>query len=76
MAEQVDSKWYHEVIVVCAFTHDFDSFLDGDETKIGSRGLNLSGGQRQRVVSHSIALCAVDVNHYRHLHELYLQDAI
>lgn len=58
MTEQVDSEWYQEVIDICCLKHDFDSFPDGDETPIGSRGLNLSGGQRQRVVSHSITLCS------------------
>ncbi|KAI1121698.1 putative ABC transporter [Nemania abortiva] len=42
-------KWYKEVIELCCLTHDFDSLPDGDQTQIGSRGLNLSGGQRQRV---------------------------
>jgi ATP-binding cassette subfamily C (CFTR/MRP) protein 1 len=49
--DQVDGKWYHEVINLCCLTHDLKSLPDGDETQIGSRGLNLSGGQRQRVVS-------------------------
>jgi ATP-binding cassette subfamily C (CFTR/MRP) protein 1 len=49
--DRVDDKWYHEVINLCCLTHDFKSLPDGDETQIGSRGLNLSGGQRQRVVS-------------------------
>jgi ATP-binding cassette subfamily C (CFTR/MRP) protein 1 len=43
-------NWYHTVTSICCLTHDFDSLPDGDQTQIGSRGLNLSGGQRQRVV--------------------------
>ncbi|KFX93219.1 hypothetical protein O988_06925 [Pseudogymnoascus sp. VKM F-3808] len=46
---RVDTKWYQEVKEICCLTHDFNSLPDGDETQIGSRGLNLSGGQRQRV---------------------------
>ncbi|KAI1179905.1 putative ABC transporter [Nemania sp. FL0916] len=41
--------WYREVVELCCLTHDFESLPDGDQTHIGSRGLNLSGGQRQRV---------------------------
>lgn len=48
--DQDDEKWYYEVTNVCCLTHDLDSLPDGDQTQIGSRGLNLSGGQRQRVV--------------------------
>ncbi|KAK7996449.1 hypothetical protein PG989_004489 [Apiospora arundinis] len=43
------AKWYGEVIDTCCLTHDINSLTDGDQTQIGSRGLNLSGGQRQRV---------------------------
>jgi ABC-type multidrug transport system fused ATPase/permease subunit len=43
-------RWYHEVIEICCLTYDFDYLPDGDQTQIGSMGLNLSGGQRQRVV--------------------------
>lgn len=43
-------RWYNTVTNICCLTHDFDSLPDGDQTQIGSRGLNLSGGQRQRVV--------------------------
>ncbi|TVY43016.1 ABC transporter [Lachnellula occidentalis] len=48
-AEQDDDTWYHEVINMCCLTRDFSSLPEGDQTHIGSRGLNLSGGQRQRV---------------------------
>ncbi|PQE09784.1 ABC transporter protein [Rutstroemia sp. NJR-2017a BBW] len=41
--------WYNTVTSACCLTHDFNSLSDGDQTQIGSRGLNLSGGQRQRV---------------------------
>ncbi|KAA8566279.1 hypothetical protein EYC84_008879 [Monilinia fructicola] len=42
-------KWYNTVTEICCLTHDFEALPDGDQTQIGSRGLNLSGGQRQRV---------------------------
>jgi ATP-binding cassette subfamily C (CFTR/MRP) protein 1 len=42
--------WYKTVTEACCLKHDFDSLTDGDQTQIGSSGLNLSGGQRQRVV--------------------------
>lgn len=43
--------WYRRVVETCCLRHDLDLLPDGDETQIGSAGLNLSGGQRQRVVS-------------------------
>ncbi|KAI9643325.1 hypothetical protein NHQ30_007944 [Ciborinia camelliae] len=46
---QDHEKWYNTVTELCCLTHDFDYLPDGDQTQIGSRGLNLSGGQRQRV---------------------------
>lgn len=49
-SEQDHDRWYHEVIEICCLKHDFDNLPDGDQTQIGSKGLNLSGGQRQRVV--------------------------
>ncbi|KAM3089362.1 hypothetical protein ACMFMG_000965 [Clarireedia jacksonii] len=46
---QDHEEWYNTVTVACCLAHDFNSLPDGDQTQIGSRGLNLSGGQRQRV---------------------------
>ncbi|KAK8078302.1 hypothetical protein PG996_004472 [Apiospora saccharicola] len=46
---QKEEAWYDVVTRACCLTLDFDSLVDGDQTQIGSRGLNLSGGQRQRV---------------------------
>ncbi|KAI3328394.1 putative ABC transporter [Ustulina deusta] len=42
-------QWYDKVIEICCLTQDLASLYNGDQTQIGSRGLNLSGGQRQRV---------------------------
>ncbi|KAK4444468.1 ATP-binding cassette-containing protein [Podospora aff. communis PSN243] len=44
-----DLGWYNEVIRLCCLDEDLRSLPNGDQTMIGSRGLNLSGGQRQRV---------------------------
>ncbi|TDZ30378.1 ABC transporter atnG [Colletotrichum spinosum] len=44
-----ETGWYEEVVRLCCLEDDFAALPDGDQTQIGSRGLNLSGGQRQRV---------------------------
>ncbi|KAI0814233.1 putative ABC transporter [Xylaria sp. FL0064] len=48
-AKDPDEAWYHEVTNSCCLLHDLGSLPRGDQTQIGSRGLNLSRGQRQRV---------------------------
>ncbi|MCJ1307879.1 hypothetical protein MMC25_001527 [Agyrium rufum] len=45
----MDSVWYEEVVRLCSLDEDITALPQGDQTIIGSRGLNLSGGQRQRV---------------------------
>jgi ABC-type multidrug transport system fused ATPase/permease subunit len=42
--------WYEDVIRLCCLDEDLLALPNGDETLIGSRGINLSGGQRQRLV--------------------------
>ncbi|KAK2035131.1 P-loop containing nucleoside triphosphate hydrolase protein [Colletotrichum zoysiae] len=44
-----EHSWYKEVIRLCCLDEDLSALPKGDDTMIGSRGLNLSGGQRQRV---------------------------
>ncbi|KAK2041784.1 P-loop containing nucleoside triphosphate hydrolase protein [Colletotrichum somersetense] len=44
-----EQSWYKEVIRLCCLDEDLSALPKGDDTMIGSRGLNLSGGQRQRV---------------------------
>lgn len=44
-----EPTWYDQVVRLCCLDEDFSTLPQGDETQIGSRGLNLSGGQRQRV---------------------------
>ena len=40
---------YKQIIRICELEKDFDLLPNGDETEIGSKGINLSGGQKQRV---------------------------
>ena len=40
---------YNECISKCNLEKDFKSFLDGDRTIVGDRGVNLSGGQKARI---------------------------
>ncbi|XP_050393097.1 ATP-binding cassette sub-family C member 5 isoform X1 [Patella vulgata] len=44
-----DKDKYDEVVSACCLKDDFDSFVSGDMTEIGERGMNLSGGQKQRI---------------------------
>lgn len=44
-----DEEWYNKVLWCCALDEDIQHFTDGDETKVGSRGITLSGGQKQRL---------------------------
>lgn len=47
----IDKERCDAAIRACCLDHDLAGFPDGDETVVGSRGINLSGGQRQRLVS-------------------------
>ncbi|KAM0247602.1 hypothetical protein ACHAQJ_009794 [Trichoderma viride] len=45
----IDNERYEAAIRACCLDHDLSTFPDGDDTIVGSRGINLSGGQRQRL---------------------------
>lgn len=45
-----DPGWYETTIRACMLENDMRLFQDGDQTLVGSGGIQLSGGQRQRVV--------------------------
>jgi ATP-binding cassette subfamily C (CFTR/MRP) protein 1 len=47
----IDDERYEAAVHACCLDHDISTFPDGDNTIVGSRGINLSGGQRQRLVS-------------------------
>ncbi|KAF3490889.1 ABC multidrug transporter [Arthroderma uncinatum] len=42
-------SWYNTVIAACALLDDINHLPYGDETSVGSNGINLSGGQKQKV---------------------------
>ncbi|OAL71823.1 ABC multidrug transporter [Trichophyton violaceum] len=42
-------RWYNTVVKACALVTDIDSLPRGNETIVGSDGLNLSGGQKQKI---------------------------
>jgi ATP-binding cassette subfamily C (CFTR/MRP) protein 1 len=56
---EFDEEWYSSVLHACALDEDMAGLPDGDQSVIGSRGLNLSGGQRQRVVSSTCLQCVI-----------------
>jgi ATP-binding cassette subfamily C (CFTR/MRP) protein 4 len=45
----LDEIWYDKVIRACGLYTDFDQWRDGDQTKVGSQGVQCSGGQRARI---------------------------
>lgn len=44
-----DDAWYQTTIHACSLATDLAILAEGDQTRVGSNGMNLSGGQRQRV---------------------------
>lgn len=44
-----DDLWYQQVIQACELVDDLRDQPEGDNTRIGSRGIALSGGQRARL---------------------------
>lgn len=47
--KQYDAALYRSVTYACDLDRDMARLENGDQTKIGSKGVSLSGGQRQRV---------------------------
>lgn len=47
----LEPKWYDTVKSACGLDTDLEALENGDNTLVGSKGVNLSGGQKQRIVS-------------------------
>jgi ATP-binding cassette subfamily C (CFTR/MRP) protein 1 len=45
-----DQRWYASVVRSCALDEDLRQLPQGDQTRLGSKGIALSGGQSQRMV--------------------------
>ncbi|KAK4046142.1 hypothetical protein OIV83_006313 [Microbotryomycetes sp. JL201] len=46
---EYDEDRYYETLFACALESDIEGFPDGDETRVGEKGLSMSGGQKQRI---------------------------
>ncbi|KAH8195528.1 hypothetical protein TruAng_010313 [Truncatella angustata] len=46
---QYDQRWYRTVLSACGLDLDIQALENGDQTIVGSKGVNLSGGQKQRI---------------------------
>lgn len=47
--ETYDEKHYRECLASCGLERDLELLADGDQTKVGEKGIALSGGQKARV---------------------------
>ncbi len=56
-----DQKWYQAVVEACQLLDDFGQLAAGDETVVGSDGMNLSVGQRHRVALARAAYTQADI---------------
>jgi len=56
-----EEAWYKECIKACCLEHDMESFVAGDATQVGERGITISGGQKQRVALARAAYFRPDV---------------
>lgn len=68
---EMDAKWYDTVISACDLNTDLRNFPRGDQSMVGSKGINLSGGQQMRLVSsvfsslfHGITLLNFIIRHW------------
>lgn len=47
--ERFNQEWYGTVLKACCLDTDLQQLPSGDQSIVGSNGVNLSGGQRQRI---------------------------
>jgi len=58
---EFDEKWYRSCLKAACLEHDLESFIAGDMTQVGERGITISGGQKQRVALARAAYFKPDV---------------
>lgn len=61
---EMDTKWYDTVISACDLDSDLRNFPRGDQSMVGSKGINLSGGQQMRLVSSRVSLPIITLLSY------------
>lgn len=67
---QRDLRWYKTVRSACGLDADLQTLERGDQTVVGSKGLNLSGGQKQRIVSQNWEESSRLIDQYSRIHRL------
>lgn len=48
-SSRMDDRWYSTIMEMCDLEEDLQQLPQGDQTRIGSKGIALSGGQSQRL---------------------------